>query len=188
MLIVSSRMLRLAFQVAISGYLFYLVNEYVFGYEEEEVEPGADTAASSIALTVIQAEQGAEGAEALESDQADESLVQVPDKPPEGAIFIPLWWGKRSPPQFWKSSDPEWQAYLKFAKDEEKRKEITGKANEDILMLSELTLGPGLLYTHILGKMPIQWTKALGSPVRIDRTMLDFSYQGGPRPEYERLG
>ena len=170
--------------------MFYLVNEYVFGYEEEEeeVEPGAETAAPSIALSANQAEGGVQGTEAPELDQVEESLVQVPDKPPEGALFIPLWWGKKSTPTPYKTSDPEWQGYVKLAKDPRRMEEVKGKTDELDPVLWKLILSPESLCAQMLSQMPTQWTKLLGSPLRISRTMLDFQYQGGRRPEYERLG
>lgn len=127
LLTVASRILRLAVQVAVTSYLFYLVNEYLLGYEEEEDEPRAETAAPSIAVASKPIQQGVEGTKAPEAEQVEELLVQLPDKLPEGAVFIPLWWGTRRPTTYYKNTDPEWQGYLKFVHDENKPRELRGR-------------------------------------------------------------
>lgn len=148
--------------------MFYLVNEYVFGYEEEEeeVEPGAETAAPSIALSANQAEGGVEGTEAPELDQVEELLVQVPDKPPEGAIFIPLWWGKKSSPTPYKTSDPEWQGYVKLAKDPRRMEEVKGKTDELDLVSMEANPEPRIFVCPNVepNAHPMDKTAGLSSP------------------------
>ena len=189
MLIVDSRILRFTAQFALTGYLFYLVNEYVLGYEEEEDEPGAETTAPSIAVASKPLQQGVEGTKAPEAEQVEELLVQLPDKLPEDAIFIPLWWGKKRPLTYYKKSDPEWQGYVKFAHDKKRVKAIKGALNSFCRYSRRLMLYPGALAMQIveISKNP-HWTRFLGAPVQLDRVWLDIDYPLGPPPEYDRPG
>ena len=112
-----SRILRFAAQVALTSFLIYLGNEYFLGYEEEVDEPEPETTAPSIAIAPKPLQQGIEGTKAPEAEQVEELIIELPEKAPENAIFIPLWRGKPRPATKYSTSDPEWQEYVKFSQD-----------------------------------------------------------------------
>jgi len=55
-----------------------------------------------------------------QKDGDDAFEVEIPDKLPENATFIPLWFGTERERVKYKSSDPEWQGYLEFSRDKKK--------------------------------------------------------------------
>ena len=57
----------------------------------------------------------------VDEQEVDEDGEFVnPEESPEDAWFIPLWFAKQCPPIYYKSEDPEWQSFRKFAKDRAK--------------------------------------------------------------------
>ena len=90
--------------------------------EEESQEP--ETKAPSISVAATTLPEGVEGTQAAEAEQVEELLVNVVDKKPEDVTFIPLWWGKESPRQYFKKSDPEWQGFINFSNDKKKQESV----------------------------------------------------------------
>jgi hypothetical protein len=56
-----------------------------------------------------------------EYDEEDEEAEE------EDSWFIPLGWAKPKPREFYRASDPEWQGFLKVAKDPKEREHIQSK-------------------------------------------------------------
>lgn len=66
-----------------------------------------------------------------EEDELDEEDLEP--------IFIPLGWAKPTQRTFYKGSDPEWQEFVKFSKDQERHKRIRGQTHLTPLDLLRLT-------------------------------------------------
>ena len=98
------------------------LSEY-FLEDEEEDETGANASATKRAKDDSESTQEEKTGD---SEEEDEYLVDLPDQLPEDAIFIPLWWGKKKPVEYYKGSDPEWKGYVKFAQDKQKVKAVRG--------------------------------------------------------------
>lgn len=58
---------------------------------------------------------------AQEDDKVDEDDFEVPDIMPEDAFFIPLGRIRQRPHTPYKGSDPEWQSFVEFGNDRERR-------------------------------------------------------------------
>ena len=98
MLIADRRILRVTAQFALTTFMFYTISGYLLGFEEDEGDQSdAETTAPSIAVTGKTLSEETEGTQIAEAEQLEELLIQLPDKLPEDAIFIPLWWGKQRP-------------------------------------------------------------------------------------------
>ncbi|KXS98959.1 hypothetical protein AC578_4984 [Pseudocercospora eumusae] len=92
---------------------------------------------------------------------------------PEDSLFIPLTWSRKIPRTFYKGSDPEWQEFVKIAKDKERHKKIQDELVQTVCSNTQ--------------KHPILRQK-LGKDVKIGKYWLDISFPDGPPQEYERSG
>ena len=96
------------------------VSDYILGIDSGN---GEETQAKNQAVNTNKP-AATEGKAAKKEEEAEENaddyLVELPDELPEDAIFIPLSWGKRRPPVYYKGTDPEWQNYVKFSHDKKK--------------------------------------------------------------------
>ena len=68
--------------------------------------------------------QGVENSKDVAAKDAEEEDVDIPDEMPEDALFIPLWFARQKPKTFYKSTDPEWQSFVDFAKDKNRNRFI----------------------------------------------------------------
>lgn len=91
----------------------------------------------------------------------------------EDSLFIPLTWGKKMPRTFYRGSDPEWQDFIKIAKDKPRHKKIQ---NELVNVVFD-----GCVKHPAINKL-------LGKDVKIGKYWLDISFPDGPPQEYERSG
>jgi hypothetical protein len=91
----------------------------------------------------------------------------------EDSTFIPLTWATKLPRAFYKGSDPEWQEFIKVAKDKGRRKKI----QDDLVQL---------VFTS--SKQHPTIARQLGKDTKIGTYWLDISFPDGPPPEYERQG
>lgn len=103
----------------ISGYLIGEVDEYEQVARPHDEPSGAKEEKES---------DGPEADRVKDRVEGEEDDVNVPNELPENAIFIPLWWGKKRPPEFFKGSDPEWQGYVKFSMDLAKVEDVKCKS------------------------------------------------------------
>ena len=126
--------------------------------DDEEVEQEADNG------------QKAEG-------EGEEGEEEAEDGPPfyadEDSTFIPLTWSTKLPRTFYRGSDPEWQEFIKVAKDKSRHKKI-----QDELVK--------IVFTGSVGHPTI--SRQLGSSPKVGKYWLDISFPDGPPQEYERSG
>ncbi|KAL8695924.1 MAG: hypothetical protein Q9224_003070 [Gallowayella concinna] len=134
--------------------LFCLVLNTLFEIEEEvEISTGSK----------VGDDDGVE-----KKDEGKESAQQEED-----TIFIPLGYPYTLPQTFYKGSDPEWQSFVRLARN---RKKCDALKNE-------LT---GLVGRYV-GALP-QMEKVLGKGNKPKKYWLDIDYPPGPPPQYERKG
>ncbi|KAF2723235.1 hypothetical protein K431DRAFT_283042 [Polychaeton citri CBS 116435] len=91
----------------------------------------------------------------------------------EDSTFIPMTWAQKRPRTYYKGSDPEWQEFVKVAKDKPRHRKI----------LDELVQ---IVYTGTLQHPLI--SRQLGKDTKIGKFWLDISFPDGPPQEYERSG
>ena len=106
-----------------------------------------------------------------ESDQAQE--MDDDKEFGDDDLFIPLTWGKKMPRTFYKGSDPEWQEFVKVAKDKKRHNDIQKELVQ-------------LVYSNAREHPVIKMQ--LGQDAKIGKYWLDISFPDGPPPEYERSG
>ncbi|GAB7363860.1 hypothetical protein MBLNU230_g4424t1 [Neophaeotheca triangularis] len=119
-------------------------------------------------------EEGAEGEEVSEED-----MVEV-EVGPDGQVyadpestFIPMTWAVKQPRTYYRGSDPEWQAFVKVARDKKRCKQI-----QDELVR--------VVYTGTQHHPMI--SRQLGRNTKVGKYWLDINFPDGPPPEYERSG
>jgi hypothetical protein len=135
--------------------LFYAYYELVGRLLEKEMELLDDV--------VVEVEAEKEPDETLEDDG-----YAHPD-----SLFIPLTWAKKLPRTYYRGSDPEWQEFIKIAKDQERRKKI----------IHELVQ---IVYSQSVKNRVCQ--DQLGENMKPGKFWLDLSFPNTPPQEYERSG
>lgn len=125
-LMLGRRVLRFATKFIVTASLFWIVSGYLAdAFEEEEDQSGPETTTTSIAAGAQAPSDGVERKQVAEAEQVEEILVNLPDEMPEDAIHLPLWFRQRQVPATpYKESDPEWQGYVKFSRDNKKKKAV----------------------------------------------------------------
>lgn len=73
----------------------------------------------------IEIQEGATGDFVPAKDQTAEDLEDS-EFAFDDSWFIPLTWAQKLPKTFYKGSDPEWQEFVKIAKDQARHKRING--------------------------------------------------------------
>ncbi|KAF1354917.1 hypothetical protein BDV97DRAFT_282308, partial [Delphinella strobiligena] len=91
----------------------------------------------------------------------------------EDSFFIPLTWARKLPRTYYKGSDPEWQEYVKIAKDHTKHKRIN-------LELADIICQGSINHPVI--------AKQLGKDLKVGKYWLDITFPDGPPQEYARSG
>nr|POF19906.1 hypothetical protein CFP56_52155 [Quercus suber] len=118
-----------------------------------------------------------EEVEEEEKKSAQEEEEEAQDGPPfyveEDSLFIPMTWSKKLPRSWYRGSDPEWQEFVKVAKDKPRQKRINDELVQMVLTGAK--------------KHPLM-TRQLGSDPKIGKFWLDSSFPDGPPQEYERSG
>lgn len=61
-------------------------------------------------------------------DEEVEELLAEAEEGDEESLFVPLSWPKRMPQQYYHQSDEEWQEFIKFSNDKERKKAIRGRS------------------------------------------------------------
>lgn len=117
----------------------------------------------------------------------DEDIV--PDELPDDALFIPVGWPRQRPQTYYKGTDPEWQSFVEFARDQKRVKRCKGSYVRDVGLTLELTVVAEVAGTLSMAlSKDRQMQQALGTPIRISAVWLNIDYPYGPPPEYERSG
>lgn len=117
-----------------------------------------------------------DGEQAQQQD-GDESGLEVQEGGPfysqEDSLFIPMTWSTKLPRQFYRGSDPEWQEFVKVAKDKTRIKKIQDE------LVQVVFLG--------CSKHPAI-SRQLGTEPKIGKYWLDISFPDAPPPDYIRSG
>jgi hypothetical protein len=116
------------------------------------------------ALDNIDAEDLKESVELSDEDVADQL---------DNAMFFPLTWATKQPRTYYAGTDPEWQEFIRIAKDKETRNKIKTDAMK---LVSE-----GATRHPVISS----W---LGKDTRFGRAWLEFHFPDGPPEEYLRGG
>lgn len=95
------------YSTCITGYLWYFAPEVEV---EVEIQEGASHGQQSGQLS---------------ADQADHGDFQDSEYAEEDSLFVPLTWAWKLPRTYYKGSDPEWQDFVKIAKDQPRHKRIS---------------------------------------------------------------
>jgi hypothetical protein len=117
--------------------------------------------------------------EATEEQQQEEGEgeEEEQDGPPfyadESSTFIPLTWSTKLPRTWYRGSDPEWQEFIKIAKDAPRHKKV-----QDQLVQ--------IVYTG--ASQHPQISRQLGKDAKVGKYWLDISFPDGPPQEFERSG
>ncbi|GIZ43723.1 hypothetical protein CKM354_000694000 [Cercospora kikuchii] len=109
--------------------------------------------------------------EEMEGDEEEE--VEDDGYAHPDSLFIPLTWSTKLPRTFYRGSDPEWQEFIKIAKDKERHTKIQNELVQ--LIFKECLKHPGV-------------ARQLGKDNKIGKYWLDISFPDGPPQEYERSG
>ncbi|KAK5113065.1 hypothetical protein LTR62_003644 [Meristemomyces frigidus] len=112
--------------------------------------------------------QEGQAAEGEEDENEDDILYTLDD-----STFIPMTWATKLPRAFYKGSDPEWQEFVKMAKDKARQKKIQ---NELVTIVYTGTMKHPIIHRQ-LGKDP-----------KIGKYWLDITFPDAPPQEYERYG
>ncbi|KAL8809735.1 MAG: hypothetical protein Q9200_003153 [Gallowayella weberi] len=115
----------------------------------------------------------------FEVEEVEDDGIRKKDEEKEAArkeeetIFIPLGYPYELPQTFYKGSDPEWQSFVRLARNRKKcaalKNELTG------------------IVGRFVGAQP-QMETILGKGNQPKKYWLDIDYPQGPPPEYERKG
>ncbi|KAK4550341.1 hypothetical protein LTR36_003308 [Oleoguttula mirabilis] len=157
---------RLATTVLYGGVVYAYAN--VIGrYLEIEVEILEDDETDA----KQQNKKDGEGKEVTEAEAA--AAEEGPFYAEEDSTFIPMTWATKAPRTFYRGSDPEWQDFVKIAKDKPRHKKLQ---NELVQMVySGCTKHPAV-------------ARQLGKDIKVGKYWLDISFPDGPPQEYERSG
>ena len=136
--------------------------------DEEEMEQQQEEKAKQ--PSSLSPSQVAEGATEESEEDAEEGPPFYAD---EESTFIPLTWSTKTARSFYKGSDPEWQEFIKVAKDKSRHRQI-----QDELVQ--------IVFTGSVGHPTI--SRQLGAQPKIGKYWLDISFPDGPPQEYERSG
>ena len=117
-------------RVLIVGYFVNKAFDYWLPEDEEKKQTKSPTV-----VNVNQEDSPSEEASAGKEDSkegseedSEEEWMDLPEELPEDAIFIPLWFARKRPRQYYQGSDPEWQDFLKFARDQKRGQSLRSKA------------------------------------------------------------
>ncbi|KAM0712194.1 hypothetical protein Q7P37_011288 [Cladosporium fusiforme] len=91
----------------------------------------------------------------------------------EDSTFIPMTWATKLPRSFYKGSDPEWRAFVKFAKDKPRHKKIQDE-------LVQMVYGGAQRHPRV--------GTQIGKDMKIGRYWLEIQFPDGPPQEYVRSG
>ncbi|KAF2164502.1 hypothetical protein M409DRAFT_56759 [Zasmidium cellare ATCC 36951] len=111
--------------------------------------------------------------EELEDEVDEEDDGEGPYYADEDSTFIPMTWATKMPRTFYRGSDPEWQEFVKVAKDKQRHRKIQDELVQIVFTGSQQH--PGI---H----------RQLGNEAKIGKYWLDISFPDGPPQEFERSG
>lgn len=116
----------------------------------------------------LQQQEGAETVTVVEEAEDDGPMYAD-----EESTFIPLTWSTKMPRSFYKGSDPEWQEFIRIAKDPARHKKIQDELVQ--IVFTGCTQHPAI-------------ARQLGKDMKVGKYWLDIQFPDGPPQEYERRG
>ena len=105
--------------------------------------------------------------ETQEGDEEEDEFAE------EDNTFIPMTWPTKLPRTFYKGSDPEWQEFVKIAKDKPRHKKLQDELVAVVFNGAKAHPRVGM---------------AIGKDLKIGRYWLEISFPDGPPQEYVRSG
>jgi len=108
-----------------------------------------------------------------EKEEEAEQQGEGPYYADEENTFIPMTWSTKLPRTFYKGTDPEWQEFLKVAKDAPRTKAIQDELVQVVYKGTQMH--PGV-------------TKNIGNEAKIGKYWLEITFPDAPPQEYERSG
>lgn len=105
--------------------------------------------------------------ETQEEDSEEDEFAE------EDNTFIPMTWPTKLPRSFYKGSDPEWQEFVKIAKDKPRHKKL-----QDELV--------AVVFNG--AKQHPRVAMSIGKDLKVGRYWLEISFPDGPPQEYVRSG
>ncbi|EME43898.1 hypothetical protein DOTSEDRAFT_71639 [Dothistroma septosporum NZE10] len=111
--------------------------------------------------------------EVEEEEEDEDEEHEGPFYAAETSAFIPMTWATKQPRTFYKGSDPEWQEFVKMAKDKPRHKKIQEELVQVVYKGAQQH--PGI-------------ARQLGKDAKIGKYWLDISFPDGPPQEFERSG
>ncbi|TKA28213.1 hypothetical protein B0A50_04185 [Salinomyces thailandicus] len=159
---------RRAFTTALYAGVFYYYLGAIFRHLDIEVELLDDET-----LAKEEEEARARNGQDVTAEEEGEEEDEGPFYAEEDSLFIPLTWATKMPRTFYRGSDPEWQDFLRIAKDSTRHKKI-----QDELVQ--------VIYTGAIQHPTI--SRQLGSTPKVGKYWLDISFPDAPPQEYERAG
>ena len=104
--------------------------------DDEESGPGQVTEAVRQVKKATEGEKlGPEGDVDLDTEESQTTKASeqeedsVPDEQPEDSMFIPCGWPRERPREFYKASDPEWQSFMEFARDDQRKRSVKSSSS-----------------------------------------------------------
>jgi hypothetical protein len=91
----------------------------------------------------------------------------------EESIFIPMTWAIPVAREYYRGSDPEWQEFIRIARDKPRHKKIQTD-------LAQMVYASSVKHPKVAA--------LLGKDTKIGKYWLDISFPDGPPQEYERKG
>jgi hypothetical protein len=91
----------------------------------------------------------------------------------EDSTFIPMTWATKLPRTFYKGSDPEWQEFVKIAKDKPRHKKLQ---NELVALVLQAA------------KQHPRVAMSTGKDLKVGKYWLEITFPDAPPQEYERSG
>ena len=137
---------------------FYLAGKYIWSFLDIEVEVLEDDETE---------DKKREGQEVTDEEEEGPFYAE------EDSTFIPMTWAQKLPRTFYKGSDPEWQEFVKVAKDKDRHKKIQNELVQ-------------IVYTGTVQHPAI--SRQLGKDAKVGKYWLDISFPDGPPQEYQRSG
>jgi hypothetical protein len=105
--------------------------------------------------------------ETQEGDEEEDEFAE------EDNTFIPMTWPTKLPRTFYKGSDPEWQEFVKIAKDKPRHKKLQDE-------LVAVVFNGAKVHPRV--------AMSVGKDLKVGRYWLEISFPDGPPQEYVRSG
>ena len=120
---------KLGYQLAFAAALCYCAMKFLLVEEEETVK-------KSGASSKTQGESRDNANDGAQEDGGDEDDVEVPEVMPENAFFFPLGRPRQIPQTYYKGTDPEWQSFIEFRRDNKRSGAVESRFASSVVDIS----------------------------------------------------